>query len=189
MSELSDMDSFEFNKIAGAVLGLLLFVMSIGIVAEAIFAPPKQVVAGYALPGASEEAAAPAAGAAVAAAEPIAVRLAKADPAKGQANVKACAACHNFEKGAANKVGPVLWNIVERIKGSVEGFNYSAALKERVAKGEHWTYDNLDGFIENPKAYLKGTAMGYAGLGDPMKRAEIIAYLRTLSDNPAPLPQ
>lgn len=189
MSELSDMDSFEFNKIAGAVLGLLLFIMSIGIVAEAIFAPPKQIVAGYALPGASEEAAAPAADAPASAAEPIAVRLAKADPAKGQANVKACAACHNFEKGGANKVGPVLWNVVERIKGSVEGFNYSAALKERVAKGEHWTYDNLDGFIENPKTYMPGTAMAYAGLKDPVKRAEIIAYLRSLSDNPAPLPQ
>lgn len=183
------MDSFEFNKIAGAVLGLLLFVMGMGIVAEAIFAPPKQIVAGYALPGASAEAAAPAAGAAKAAAEPIAVRLAKADPAKGQANVKACAACHNFEKGTANKVGPVLWNVVERAKGSVDGFNYSAALKERAAKGEKWTYENLDAFIENPKAYLAGTAMGYAGLGDPMKRAEIIAYLHSLSDSPVPLPK
>ena len=183
------MDSFEFNKIAGAVLGLFLFVMVTGIVAESIFAPPKEVVAGYALPGAAAESAAPAAGEAKAAAEPIAVRLAKADPAKGQANVKACAACHNFEKGAANKVGPVLWNVVERIKGSAEGFNYSAALKERAAKGEHWTYENLDGFIENPKAYLAGTAMGYAGLGDPVKRAEVIAYLRSLSDNPAPLPK
>jgi cytochrome c len=183
------MDSFDFNKIAGAVLGLLLFVMATGIVAEAIFAPPKQVVAGYALPGASAETAAPAAGEAKAVAEPIAVRLAKADPAKGQANVKACAACHNFEKGAANKVGPVLWNVVERAKGSVEGFNYSAALKERASKGEKWTYENLDSFIENPKVYLAGTAMGFAGLGDPQKRAEIIAYLHSLSDSPVPLPK
>ena len=93
------------------------------------------------------------------------------------------------EKGGANKVGPVLWNVVERPKGSIDGFNYSAALKERAAKGEKWTYENLDAFIENPKAYMPGTAMGFAGLGDPMKRAEIIAYLRTLSDNPAPLPK
>lgn len=183
------MDSFEFNKIAGAVLGVLLFIMGIGMMSDSIFSPPKTIVAGYELPGAAPEAAAPEAEPVAAAAEPIAVRLASADPAKGQANVKACIACHNFEKGAANKVGPVLWNVVERIKGSVEGFNYSAALKERAGKGEHWTYDNLDGFLENPKAYMPGTSMAYAGVKDPARRAEIIAYLRSLSDSPAPLPQ
>lgn len=183
------MDSFEFNKIAGAVLGILLFMMGTGIVAEFIFAGPKVKVEGYVLPGGEEAAAAPKAEAgAEAAAAPIAVRLKTADVARGQAGVKACQACHNFEKGSGNKVGPVLWNVVERVKGSAEGFNYSAALKERADKGEKWTYENLDAFITNPKAYLKGTAMGYAGLADPAKRAEIIAYLHSLSDAPAPLP-
>ena len=183
------MDSFEFNKIAGAVLGLLLLMMGTGIVAEFIFAGPKVKVEGYALPGGEEAAAAPKAEAPAESAAPIAVRLKTADVARGQAGVKACQACHNFEKGAANKVGPVLWNIVERVKGSADGFNYSAALKERADKGEKWSYDNLDAFIANPKGYLSGTAMGYAGLADPAKRADIIAYLRSLSDAPVPLPQ
>lgn len=182
------MDSFEFNKIAGAVLGLLLLMMGTGIVAEFIFAGPKVKVEGYVLPGGEEAAAAPKAEASAPAAEPIAVRLKTADAGRGQAGVKACQACHNFEKGAANKVGPALWNIVDRVKGSADGFNYSAALKERAGKGEKWTYDNLDAFITNPKAYINGTAMGYAGLADPAKRADIIAYLRSLSDSPAALP-
>ena len=181
------MDSFELNKIAGAILGVLLLVMGTGIVAEFIFAGPKVKVEGYALPG-GEAMEAPKAEAKAEAAEPIAVRLKTADVARGQAGVKACQACHNFEKGAANKVGPALWNVVERVKGSAEGFSYSAALKERAEKGEKWTYDNLDAFITNPKGYLKGTAMGYAGLADPAKRADIIAYLHSLSDSPVPLP-
>ena len=148
------MDSFEFNKIAGAVLGVLLFVMGIGIVANMIFAPPKVEVAGYELPGASEAPAA-SAGAAAPVVEPIAVRLASADPAKG----------------------------------AVAGFNYSAALKERAAKGEKWGYAELDGFIANPKAYMPGTAMAYACLADAAKRADLVAYLRSLADTPAPLPQ
>ena len=183
------MDSFELNKIAGAVLGVLLLVMGTGIVAEFIFAGPKVKVEGYALPGGEETAAAPKAEAGAEAVAPIAVRLKTADVARGQAGVKACQACHNFEKGAGNKVGPVLWNVVERAKGSVEGFSYSAALKERADKGEKWTYENLDAFITNPKGYLKGTAMGYAGLADAAKRADIIAYLHSLSDAPVPLPQ
>lgn len=182
------MDSFEFNKIAGAVLGVLLFVMGIGIVADMIFAPPKVEVAGYELPGASEAPAATA-GAAAPVVEPIAVRLAKADPAKGAAGVKACLACHNFEKGQPNKVGPAMYGIVDRAKGAVAGFNYSAALKERAAKGEKWGYAELDGFIANPKAYMPGTAMAYAGLADAAKRADVVAYLRSLADTPAPLPQ
>ena len=184
------MDSFEFNKIAGAVFGILLFVMGTGIIAEIIFAPPKTKIEGY------ELAAAPAGGAAasaegevkVSAAEPIAIRLAKADPAKGAAGVKACQACHNFEKGQGSKVGPALYGVVNRAKGAVDGFNYSAAFKERAAKGEKWDYEAIDAFITNPKAYIAGTAMGYAGLADPAKRADIVAYLRSLSDSPAPMP-
>jgi cytochrome c len=184
------MDSFEFNKIVGAVLGVLLLVMVSGLVTEGIFSPSSAKVEGYALPGGEESAAAPAGETKTAAAEtPIAVRLASADPAKGQAGIKACQACHNFEKGAGAKVGPALYGVVGRPKGSMAGFNYSAAFKELAGKGEKWDYASLDAFITNPKAYVAGTAMGYAGLPDGAKRAEIIAYLRTLSDNPEPLPQ
>ncbi len=183
------MDSFEFNKIAGAVLGTLLFAMGIGIVADMIFTPKRPVVAGYELPTAEPVAATAAAAAPAAAAVPLPVRMAAADAKKGETGAKACASCHSFEKGGANKIGPALYGVVERPKGAAAGFNYSAALKERAAKGEKWDFATLDGFIANPKAYLPGTSMGYAGLADGAKRADILAYLRTLSDSPAPLPQ
>jgi len=114
-------------------------------------------------------------------AEPIAVRLASSDVGKGQAAAKQCAACHTFEKGGPNRVGPNLYGIVDRAKASHEGFNYSAAMK---AKGGTWTFDDLDHFIANPKSYVPGTSMGYAGLSRGGQRADLINYLHTLSDNP-----
>lgn len=183
------MDSFELNKIAGGFLAGLLFMMGLGILSDAIFKAKKPVVAGYALPAAEEGGAASSAPAAAAApAEPIAVRLASADAKKGETVAKACTACHAFDKGGANKVGPALYNIVERAKGAATGFNYSAGLKERAGKGEKWDYESLDAFILNPKAYVAGTAMSYAGLADPAKRADLIAYLRGQADSPAALP-
>lgn len=182
------MDSFELNKIAGAVLGTLLFVMSIGMVASAVFAPKKPAVPGYALAGAEE--AKPAAGAAAAAPSvPLPELLAKADAARGQTAARACVACHSFEKGGANKVGPALWDVVGRAKAAVEGFGYSGALKERGGKGETWDYAALDGFLANPRQYAPGTTMAFAGISRPEQRADVIAYLRSLSDNPKPLPQ
>ena len=181
------MDSFEFNKIAGAVLGVLLLVMGTGLVAEGIFAGPKVKVEGYELPAGQAATAAPATEAKAVEA-PIAERLKVADAKRGEAGVKACQACHNFEKGAAAKVGPALYGVVDRVMGSMAGFNYSAGFKEHNAKGDKWDYAALDAFVTNPKAYIAGTAMGYAGLADGAKRADIIAYLRSLSESPAPLP-
>ncbi len=176
------MNAFEVNKIAGAVLGALLFAAGSGFVAELIYHPKPAGKAGYDLPEAQpEQAAAPA----EAKVEPIAVRLASANVEKGQAGTKACHACHSFEKGGPNKVGPDLWNVVERKKGSHEGFDYSAGMKE---KGGEWTYADLDEFLTSPKAYVKGTKMGFAGIASPQERANVIAYLHTLSDSPKPLP-
>ena len=123
------------------------------------------------------------------AAEPLPVLLAKADAKKGEALTKACTACHSFEKGGANKVGPNLWGVVGRIEGGHPGFNYSAAFKERAGKGEKWSFEDLDKFIANPKGYVAGTAMGYAGLKEADRRADLIAYLNTMADAPAPLPK
>jgi cytochrome c len=181
------MDSFELNKIVGAVLGVLLLVMGTGLLAEGIFAGPKVKVEGYELPVAAAVSAAPAAEA-KAADTPIVERLKVADAKRGETGVKACQACHNFEKGAAAKVGPALYGVVDRAMGSMTGFNYSAGFKERSAKGDKWDYAALDAFITNPKAYIAGTAMGYAGLADGAKRADIVAYLRSLSESPSPLP-
>lgn len=178
------MDSFELNKILGALLATCLAVLSLNIAAGAVFTPSKIEKPGYAIVvpdvPAAGEAAKPEP------AEPIAVRLASSDPKKGETAAKQCAACHTFEKGGPNRVGPNLFGIVDRAKASVAGFNYSAALK---AKGGSWTFDDLDHFLTNPKAWLPGTNMSYAGLGRGGQRADLINFLHTLSDNPVPLPK
>ena len=110
--------------------------------------------------------------------------IADSDPKKGQADAQVCGACHNLKEGAGTLVGPDLYGVVDRDKGSVAGFDYSAGMK---AKGGKWTYADLNEFITKPQAYVKGTKMGFAGEANPKKRAEIISYLRTLAKDPAPL--
>lgn len=176
------MNSFEVNKVLGAVLGALLFAAGSGFVAELIYHPRPAGKAGYDLP---EPEAQPAAATPEAKVEPIAVRLASANAEKGEAGTKACRACHNFEKGGPNKVGPDLYSVVERQKGGHAGFEYSAALK---GKGGTWTYDDLDAFLASPKGYAPGTKMAFAGIASPQERANVIAYLRNNADSPKPLP-
>ncbi|WP_421761172.1 c-type cytochrome [Devosia sp.] len=181
------MDSFQLNKIIGAILGTLLFVMGVGFLAEAIYHPIEGRGAGYALP--EPEAAEAGGAAAPAVAEvPLAVLLASADPVQGQASVKKCQSCHNFGAGEANKTGPLLYGVVGRPEGSHEGFAYSEGMLEHNKAGEIWTYENLNTFITAPKAYVKGTKMSFAGVKDPAERANILAYLQTLSPTPVPFP-
>jgi cytochrome c len=179
------MDSFEINKIAGAVLGTLTLTLGLVIASEGLFHSEVPEKPGYELPGAEAKAESEGGGQAATAVEPIAVRLASADAAKGEAVAKRCSSCHAFEEGGPNKVGPDLYNIVNRARASGAGFAYSAPMK---AKGGNWTYDDLDHFLDNPKGFIPGTAMSFAGLKKPEERANIIAYLRTLSHSPVPLP-
>jgi cytochrome c len=182
------MDSFEYNKLIGAFLGAVFVVFSVGIVSDAIFAAPHPEKEGFIIEAAEPEAGA--AGEAASAEEPIAVRLATADPVAGEAVHKKCTACHTTEKGGPNKVGPNLWDIVNRPVASHEGFAYSTPMKEFSQGGSVvWDYDHLDQFLTSPKGLVKGTAMGFAGVKNPAERANLIAYLRTLADTPAPLPE
>jgi cytochrome c len=177
------MDSFEFNKIAGAVLGTLLFTMALMILSEALLNSPAPAKPGYDLPSATAETASTAPAAPP---EPLPVLLAKADPKKGANDVKICTTCHNFEKGAGPKTGPALFGVVDRPKGTFPGFGYSDGMK---SKGGNWTFDDLNTFLTNPSAFVPGTKMTYRGEPSPEKRADIIDYLDTLADNPVPLPK
>lgn len=177
--------NIETNKILGAVLGTLLFVVGVKVVAEGLFSPHAPAVPGYDLPAAQEASAGGAGGAPAAPAQPLPVLLASADPAKGQATAKKCAACHDLTKGGPNKVGPNLYGVVGRPVASHEGFNYSSALK---AHGGNWTYEQLFAFIHNPKQDIPGTIMAFAGIASDKERADLLAYLRTLSDSPVAFP-
>ena len=106
---------------------------------------------------------------------------------QGKTLIRRCAQCHSFNEGGANKVGPALYGILGRKVASVEGFAYSSALK-RYGKNKIWDYENLNGFLWNPKKYLTRTSMSFAGVPKPEDRAALIAYLRTLSNDPLPLP-
>jgi cytochrome c len=182
------MDSFEMNKIVGALLGTVFIMFSISIVSEALFASPTPETPGYAIAAAEPTAGeAPAAGPGE---EPIAVRMQSADAAAGEALFKRCATCHTDDSGGANKIGPNLWNIVNRPIASHEGFSYSAAMRDFSEGGAVvWDYDHLDHFIAAPKGLVRGTAMSFAGLKSPTDRANLIAYLRTTADAEAPLPE
>ncbi len=181
------MDSFEFNKLIGALLGIVFVVFSVGIISDSIFAAPIPEKPGFMIEAAEPE---EGGGEAAPAEEPIAVLLASANPEAGAAVFKKCAACHTGENGGPNKVGPNLWDIVNRPVASHAGFAYSAPMKEFSEGGKVvWDYDHLNHFLASPKALVKGTAMSFAGVKKPDERANLIAYLRTLSDSQAPLPE
>ena len=171
------------NKTLLAIMTVLLGTMGLGVFSNALYAPEKAAKPGYALPAGAESAAAKPDAPKE---DPLPVLLAKADAAKGQADTKVCQSCHAFEKGAAAKVGPPLYGVVGRPKGSIAGFAYSDGLK---GKGGNWTYEDLYAFLTKPSAYVSGTKMTYPGEPDPQKRADILAYLQKDEDEPVPFPK
>jgi cytochrome c len=181
------MNSFELNKIMGAVFGALMLALGLNILSGILLTPKKPAVPGYELAEAAPRAGAAGGGEAGGPpAEPLPVLLAKADVARGTAAAKKCASCHTFDKGGANRVGPNLYSVVEGPKAHIEGFGYSAALKGRGS--EKWGFAELEKFLENPRGYIQGTSMAFAGIRSAQERADIIVYLRSLSDNPPALP-
>ncbi|MFG1373724.1 c-type cytochrome [Xanthobacter oligotrophicus] len=177
------MDFFELNKIAGAVLGTLALTLGLGIASQILFTPEAPAKPGFDI--VVQEGAAGGAAPAKAAEVPIEQLFATASVEKGAAVAKKCAACHNFQEGAGAKVGPDLYGVVGRPVASSAGFAYSAAMK---AKGGDWTALTLNAFLTSPKTAVPGTAMAFAGIPKEAERADLIAYLNSLSHAPKPLP-
>ncbi len=179
------MDSFELNKVLGAVLGTCLALLSLNIAANAVFSTHPPAKPGYEIAVVQE----PPAGAKPGPAAPevpIATRLASADVSRGETSAKKCAACHTFGKGEPNRVGPNLYGIVGRKSASVAGFNYSAAMKKHTG---NWTFEELDHYLKTPQGMVPGTNMTFAGIPRATERADLLAYLNTKSDSPQPLPK
>ena len=178
------MDTFELNKMAGAVLLCLLIIMGVRSVAEIVFAVEEPEEPAYVVAGLEEEG--PPAGEAEAPkTPPFPVLLANADPEDGARVFRRCQACHTIEQGGENKIGPNLYNVVGADYGHTAGFNYSNAVMN--ASGT-WTYENLNQWVQGPNDFIAGNKMAFAGLDDPEDRANVIAYLRQHTENPPPLP-
>lgn len=184
------MDSFELTKIAGAVLCALLLIVGtktyIDMGSHHKLAKPGYELPAAAAPAAESAAAAPGAAPAGDIGPDAVALLSKANAENGKVTFAKCKSCHTPEKGKPNGVGPNLYGVVNRPKAKVEGFKYSEAM---IAKTGEWTFENLSHFIANPKAYVAGTKMVFAGLPSAADRADLIAYLATLADTPVPLPK
>lgn len=176
--------SLELNKTAAAVLTAGVVAMTAGFIANLLVHPEEleenvYVIAGS---GGGDAASAPEEEQ-LASVIPL---LGEADPSKGESLSRACTACHTFEEGGANKVGPNLWDIVGADHAHNADFAYSDAIAGM--SGQAWNYEELNAFLADPRGYAPGTKMTYGGMRNVEDRADMIAWLRTLSASPQPLP-
>ena len=181
------MDSFELNKIIGAVLLTALIIIGIGKFTDILFHVEKPKESAYKVEG-LEVASTTASGqeaAKVVEAVDIKALLAMGDLAHGEKVFKKCTACHMIAAGGKNMIGPNLWSVIGRQAGVVSEYKYSKAM---IAYGKEWTFEEMNSYLIKPQAYVKGTKMAFAGLRKEKDRASVILYMNSKSDSPKALP-
>jgi cytochrome c len=181
------MDSWEWNKIAGAVLGTFIFVLVIKFASESLFEVEKPAKEGYKVEGVVETASnSNTTTAPVEEALPdFGAVLAKADASAGEKIATRCAQCHDWSKGGPDKIGPNLYGVIGRPRATHPGFGYSSAM---MGSHDPWTFELLFKYLKAPAAMVPGTKMSFAGLKSADDRINLLAYMRSWADSPVPLP-
>jgi cytochrome c len=182
------MDSFELNKLIAAILLTVLIIIGIGKFTDVLFHVEKPKESAYKIEGLEvmpTSTSASKTGAKVMEAVDIKSLLAMGDLGHGEKIFKKCSACHQIASGGKNMIGPNLWSVIGRTAGSVSDYKYSKAM---VAYGKEWTFEEMNGYLIKPQAYVKGTKMAFAGLRKEKDRASVILFMNSKSSSPKPLP-
>jgi cytochrome c len=175
------MDSFEWNKILGAVLGTLLFIVALNILVDEFMKPERPQVAGIPVAAVGT----PTGGPAAEVKPDWGSVLPTADLAAGEKVHQRCLQCHVFEKGGPNKIGPNLYGVVGAKRAHEASYSYSSAMQ---SMGGSWGYDELDAYLANPRGVVPGTKMTFAGVSKQQDRIDLIAWMRTKADSPLAIP-
>jgi cytochrome c len=180
------MGDFELNKIVAAILIALLTIKGADLISNHLVHPKMLTENAFKIAGVPSTSSVSGTQTEKRGPAPIEPLLAKANAQNGAIIFKKCTSCHTAEKGGPNKIGPDLYNVLNAQKGKHPGFTYSQAMEK---KGGTWTYEDLNHFLYDPRAFLPGTKMSFAGLKNDQERADVIAYLRQQNDTPPPLPE
>ena len=179
------MDSFELNKIIGAILLTALIVIGLGKFTDILFQVEKPKQSAYKVEGLEEAVTTSKLEQKVEERVDIAQLLSMGDLNHGEKVFKKCSACHMVASGGKNMIGPNLWSVIGRTAGSVSDYKYSKAM---IAYGKEWTFEEMNSYLIKPQAYVKGTKMAFAGLRKEKDRASVILFMNSKSSNPKPLP-
>ena len=179
------MDSFEINKIIGAVLLIALIVIGIGKISDIAFHVDKPAKSAYKVDILENSQISSSVATKIEEKIDISALLALGDVSHGEKVFKKCSACHLINKGGENKIGPALYGVLGRKVASKQDYKYSKAM---AAYDRDWTFEEINGYLKKPQSYIKGTKMAFAGLRKEKDRASVILYLNQNSDNPLPLP-
>lgn len=184
------MNGGDALRMGTALLGAILLLVAVNQLADLVYpnAPAPQGVSALAPDAPAAPAQKSAKPAAAAPTLPLPDLLAAADPRQGAKIAQKCHVCHDLGPDSANRTGPGLWGVVGRPIAAHPDFAYSDGLKALAAKDGKWTYAELFDFLRDPRAYVPGSKMTFEGLPSAQDRADVLAFLQTLSDAPVPFP-